>query len=35
MKSIVLWMKRNSNKPSQSSSEILNHLKTSSFSVAS
>lgn len=35
MKSIVLWVKKNNNKPVHSSTEILNNLKTSSYSATS
>lgn len=35
LKSIVLWIKKNSNKQLHSSSEILNQLKTSSYSTPS
>lgn len=35
MKSIVLWVKKNNNKPVQSSTEFFNNLKTSSYSVTS
>ncbi len=33
MKSIVLWVKKNNNKQLHASSEILNQLKTSSYST--
>lgn len=35
MKSIVLWVKKNNNKPVQSSTQFFNNLKTSSYSATS